>query len=184
MEKFINVKSGKEVKVGDLIRVVAGVNLPVFGEIKAIKEITLTKDILTKLILRGEVKIVKETSDPMKIWVNAWNNLCDKAKLTSGGMSSILDALKGANHWAVVQLLLKEIAIELDKKYDNHIKNSEKIYAISPQDGRIHEVDKSHIKNYKAFPAFRNIEDAKIACSLVKNHLKSIFGDDQEKPKD
>ena len=184
MEKFINVKSGKEVKVGDLIRVVAGVNLPVFGEIKAIKEITLTKDILTKLILRGEVKIVKETSDPMKIWVNAWNNLCDKAKLTSGGMSSILDALKGANHWAVVQLLLKEIAIELDKKYDNYINKSEKIYAISPQDGRIHEVDKSHIKNYKAFPAFRNIEDAKIACSLVKNHLKSIFGDDQEKPKD
>ena len=81
-------------------------------------------------------------------------------------------------------MVLREIAIELDKKYDNHINNSEKIYAISPQDGRIHEVDKSHIKNYKAFPAFRNIEDAKIACSLVKNHLKSIFGDDKEKPKD
>lgn len=184
MEKFINVKSGKEVKVGDLIKVVANVNIPVFGEIEAIKEITLTKDMLTKLILRGEVKIVKETSDPRKILANAWNNLCDKAKLTSGGMSSILDALKGANHWAVVQLLLKEIAIELDKKYDNHINNSEKIYAISPQDGRIHEVNKSHIKNYRAFPAFRNIEDAKIACSLVKNHLKSIFGDDKEKPKD
>ena len=99
-------------------------------------------------------------------------------------MSCLIDALEGANHWAVVQLLLKEIAIELDKQYNNHIKNSEKIYAISPQDGRIHEVNKSHIKNYKAFPAFRNIEDAKIACSLVKNHLKSIFGDDQEKPKD
>lgn len=184
MEKFINVKSGKEVKVGDLIKVVANVNLPVFGEIEAIKEITLTKDMLAKLIIRGEVKIVQETSDPRKIWVNAWNNLCDKAKLTSGGMLSILNALKGANYWAVVQLLLKEIAIELDKKYDNHINNSEKIYAISPQDGRIHEVDKSHIKNYRAFPAFRSIEDAKIACSLVKNHLKSIFGDDKEKPKD
>ena len=141
-------------------------------------------DMLTKLILRGEVKIVKETSDPRKIWANAWNNLCNKTEVTSGFMSGILDILEKANHWAVVQLLLKEIAIELDKKYDNHINNSEKIYAISPQDGRIHEVDKSHIKNYRAFPAFRNIEDAKIACSLVKNHLKSIFGDDQEKPKD
>lgn len=184
MEKFINVKSGKEVKVGDLIRVVANVNIPVFGEIKAVKEITLTKDMLTKLIIRGEVKIVKETSDPIKIWANAWKNLCNKTRITSIDMSSILDALEGANHWAVVQLLLKEIAIELDKKYDNHINNSEKIYAISNQDGRIHEVDKSHIKNYKAFPAFRSIEDAKIACHLVKNHLKSIFGDDQEKPKD
>ena len=181
MEKFINVKSGKEVKVGDLIRVVAGVNHPVFGEIKAVKEITLTKDMLTKLIIRGEVKIVKETSDPRKIWINAWNNLCNKAEVTSGCMLGILDILEKANHWAVVQLLLKEIAIELDKKYDNHINNSEKIYAISPQDGRIHEVDKSHIKNYKAFPAFRNIEDAKIACSLVKNHLKSIFEDVKKK---
>ena len=184
MEKFINVKSGKEVKVGDLIRVTAGVNHPVFGEIKAVKEVTLTKDMLTKLIIRGEVKIVKETSDPIEIWDNAWKNLCNKANVTSRVMSSILDALEGANHWAVVQLLLKEIAIELDKKYDNHINKSEKIYAISPQDGRIHEVNKSYIKNYKAFPAFRTIEDAKIACSLVKNHLKSIFGDDQEKPKD
>ena len=184
MEKFISVKSGKEVKVGDLIRVVANINIPVFGEIKAVKEITLTKDILTKLIIRGEVKIVKETSDPIKIWANAWKNLCNKAEVTSEKMSIILEVLKGANRWVVVQLLLKEIAIELDKKYDNHINNSEKIYAISPQDGRIHEIDKSHIKNYKAFPAFRNIEDAKIACSLVKNHLKSIFGDDQEKPKD
>lgn len=177
MEKFINVKSGKEVKVGDLIRVVANVNLPVFGEIEAVKEITLTKDMLTKLILRGEVKIVKETSDPIEIWAKAWKNLCNKANVTSRVMSSILESLEKANHWAVVQLLLKEIAIELDKKYDNHINNSEKIYAISSQDGRIHEVDKSHIKNYRAFPAFRNIEDAKIACSLVKNHLKSIFGD-------
>lgn len=184
MEKFINVKSGKEVKVGDLIKVVANVNIPIFGEIKAVKEITLTKDMLTKLIIRGEVKIVKETSDPMKIWANAWKNLCNKANVTSEKMSSILDILEDANHWVVVQLLLKEIAIELDKKYNNHINNSEKIYAISHQDGRIHEVDKSHIKNYKAFPAFRNIEDAKIACHLVKNHLKSIFGDDQEKPKD
>ena len=184
MEKFINVKSGKEVKVGDLIRVTAGVNHPVFGEIKAVKEVTLTKDMLTKLIIRGEVKIVKATTYPIETWANAWKNLCNKANVTSEKMSIILEVLREANHWAVVQLLLKEIAIELDKKYDNHIKNSEKIYAISNQDGRIHEVDKSHIKNYKAFPAFRSIEDAKIACSLVKNHLKSIFGDDQEKPKD
>ena len=67
MEKFINVKSGKEVKVGDLIKVVTNVNLPVFGEIKAVKEITLTKDMLTKLILRGEVKIIKLDKDEVQV---------------------------------------------------------------------------------------------------------------------
>ena len=181
MEKFISVKSGNEVKVGDLIRVVAKVNSPVFGEIKAVKEITLTKNMLAKLILRGEVKVVKETSDPMKIWANAWKNLCNKANVTSEKMSSILDVLEEANHWAVVQPLLKEIAIELDKQYDNHISKSEKIYAISPQDGKIHEINKKTIKSYKAFPAFRTVEDAKIACSLLKHHLKSIFEDVKKK---
>lgn len=181
MEKFINVKSGKEVKVGDLIRVVANVNIPVFGEIKAVKEITLTKDMLTKLIIRGEVKIVKETSDPIKIWANAWKSLVDKTGLSSKKLALAFDIAEKVNPWVVVQVVLKEIAIELDKQYDNHISNSEKIYAISPQDGKIHEINKKTIKSYKAFPAFRTVEDAKIACSLLKHHLKSIFEDVKKK---
>ena len=184
MKKFIVTSNGKEIKIGDVITVTEVIKTP-FTVAKIDTTIKVTEEMLPILIKEGKVTAVEENGcDIFKIWANAWKNLCNKANVTSEKMSSILDILEDANHWVVVQLLLKEIAIELDKKYNNHINNSEKIYAISPQDGRIHEIDKSHIKNYKAFPAFRNIEDAKIACHLVKNHLKSIFGDDQEKPKD
>lgn len=137
---------------------------------------------MDKLIKDG--KVVVGERDINKIWNDAIRSLAEKTNWKKEKLLNILATLHLVNPWAVTQMVLREIAIELDKKYNNTINKSEKIYAISPQDGRIHEVDKSYIKNYKAFPAFRNIEDAKIACSLVKNHLKSIFEDAQEKPKD
>ena len=76
---------------------------------------------------------------------------------------------------AVLSMILREIAIELDKKYEDHIENSPEIYAISMLDGRITKANKVHIRNYRNFAAFRSIDDAKIACSIVRDILKSIF---------
>lgn len=108
-----------------------------------------------------------------------WNvvlcNICQKTGWSEKKLDNILTTLSDLNPWATLQYILKEIALELDKKYENHINDSEKIFAISPQDGRIHEVDKAHIKCYRAFPAFRTVEDAKFACRIVKKPLKEIF---------
>lgn len=76
---------------------------------------------------------------------------------------------------AAFNIIVREIAVWLDHKYEDHIENSEKIYAISPLDGRIHEVCKAHIKNYRNFAAFRTIEDAKFACNLLRGQLKGMF---------
>ena len=42
-------------------------------------------------------------------------------------------------------------------------------------DGRITKANKAYIKNYRNFAAFRTIEDAKIACRIVKPILKEMF---------
>lgn len=76
---------------------------------------------------------------------------------------------------AAFNIVVREIAIWLDKQYEDHIENSEKIYVISTFDGRIHEVCKKYIKNYRNFAAFRTIEDAKFACNLLRGQLKSMF---------
>lgn len=76
---------------------------------------------------------------------------------------------------AVFNILAREIAVDLDKKYDDHIEKSERIYAISPLDGRVHQICKGHIKNYRNFAAFRNIEDAKYACAILRDQLKEMF---------
>ena len=173
MMKFIVAKSGKEINLGDKILIVGAVNTPV-GMIKAQKTVTITKELMSKFIKDGKVNVVEE-KDTNKLWSNAIESLSKKTNWKEEKLLNILTTLHLANPWAATQMVLKEIAIELDKKYDDHINKSEKIYAISPQDGRIHEINKKTVKNYKAFPAFRSIEDAKIACSLIREHLKSIF---------
>ena len=173
MKKLILVKNGKEINFGDKILITKSVNTPL-GITIVSKVAIVTKELMDKLIKDGKVNVVEE-KDINKIWNNAIENLTKKTNWKEEKLLNILNTLHLANPWAATQMVLREIAIELDKKYDDHINKSEKIYVISPQDGRIHEINKKTIKNYKAFPAFRSIEDAKIACSLIREHLKSIF---------
>lgn len=173
MKKFIVANSGKEINFGDKVLIVETVNYPL-GVAKIHRTAVVTKELMDKLIKDGKVNVVGER-DINKIWNDAIRSLAKKTNWKEEKLLNILATLHLANPWAATQMVLREIAIELDKKYDDHINKSEKIYVISPQDGRIHEINKKTVKNYKAFPAFRNIEDAKIACSLIREHLKSIF---------
>lgn len=173
MKKFIVVKNGKEINFGDKILIVKIVNTPL-GVARVHKVTIVTKELMDKLIKNGKVNVVEE-KDINKIWNDAIKSLAKKTNWKEEKLLNILNTLHLANPWAATQMVLREIAIELDKKYDDHINESEHIFAISPQDGRVHEINKAHIKNYRAFPAFRTINDAKIACSLVRENLKSIF---------
>lgn len=173
MKKFILANSGKEINFGDKTLIVESINTP-FSIARIQKVAVVTKELMDKLIKDGKVNVV-EGNDINKIWDDAIKSLAKKTNWREEQLLSILATLHLANPWAATQMVLKEIAIELDKKYDDLINKSEKIYVISPQDGRIHEINKKTIKNYKAFPAFRSIEDAKIACSLIRENLKSIF---------
>ena len=173
MKKFILADSGKEINFGDRILIVGDINTPL-SVAKVQRVAVVTKELMGKLIKDGKVNVVEENSIN-KIWNDAIKSLAKKTNWKEEKLLNILATLHLANPWAATQMVLREIAIELDKKYDDHINKSEKIYIISPQDGRIHEINKKTVKNYKAFSAFRSIEDAKIACSLIREHLKSIF---------
>lgn len=173
MKKFIVANSGKEINFGDRILIVEDINTPL-STARVQRVAVVTKELMGKLIKDGKVNVVEENGIN-KIWNDAIKSLAKKTNWKEEKLLNILATLHLANPWAATQMVLREVAIELDKKYDDHINKSEKIYAISPQDGRIHEVNKKTVKNYRAFPAFRSIEDAKIACSLIREHLKSIF---------
>ena len=173
MKKFILADSGKEINFGDRILIVGDINTPL-SVARVQRVAVVTKELMGKLIKDGKVNVVEENGIN-KIWNDAIKSLAKKTNWKEEKLLNILATLHLANPWAATQMVLREIAIELDKKYDDHINKSEKIYVISPQDGRIHEINKKTVKNYKAFPAFRSIEDAKIACGLIREHLKSIF---------
>lgn len=90
-------------------------------------------------------------------------------------MAGWLNGIAELSPIAAFSIIVREVAVYLDHKYEDHIENSEKIFAISPLDGRIHEVCKAYVKNYRNFAAFRSIEDAKFACNLLRGQLKDMF---------
>lgn len=93
-------------------------------------------------------------------------------------MANYLQVLWDIKPFAAFCVLLREIAIELDKKYEDHINNCKEVFIISSMDGRIHKVSRGCIKNFRNFAAFRTEEDAKIACRILRKELKEMFKSD------
>lgn len=179
MEK-IYLTNGKEVQIGDILTKVSKVKNPPFGEGTVVQRVVVTEGILPELIKAGIVttkldeKPVAKTKIPMELdyyiekIANKLNWKVEKVYNYLNNVDTILPA-------AAFSMILREIAIELDKKYEDHIEKSPEIYVISLFDGRITKANKAHIKNYRNFAAFRTVEDAKIACSIVRDILKELF---------
>lgn len=98
-------------------------------------------------------------------------------KKTAGWLDSIAD---GYPH-AAFNIVLKEIAIILDKKYQDHISNCTNVFVISTIDGKIHNIGRDGIKSFKNFAAFRTLEDAKIAYEIMKDFLEEMFASNEER---
>lgn len=90
-------------------------------------------------------------------------------------MCRLINILYNACPQAALNMLLREVAIEIDKKYPDHIEKSDKIYTVSMVNGRITEIPRGTIKNFRHFAAFRTIEDAKLGCKIVRKLLKDMF---------
>ena len=185
MEKFV-LKNGEEVKMGDKLIKQCIVNTPI-SKGRIIQEVIVNEETLPELLKVGVLTPVgcahgtgctyrhcSKGEVPMDInfYIEriaarlGWKP--EKVYNYLNGVNSILPA-------AALSIVLREIATELDKKYEDHIENSPEIYVISLLDGRITKANKAHIRNYRNFAAFRTIEDAKIACKIVKPVLKEMF---------
>lgn len=171
-EKLYLAGTGKEVAIGDKIRCHF-----VKGDVTSVTAITIND--LTIPILKDTGILVttppKTTMSNASLISNIIQRLSDRMGWKPQKVEGYLDAINGIMPMAAFNIVLREIAIMLDMKYPDHIENSEKIYCISPLDGRIHEVCKAHIKNYRNFAAFRSIDDARIACGILREHLKDMF---------
>ena len=77
----------------------------------------------------------------------------------------------------VLSLLAKQISLELDQHYDGHIRDAEHIFVLSTVDGTITEIpDKARVEtNYRNFAAFRSLEDANLAYSILSHLYNEAF---------
>ena len=179
MEK-IYLKNGKEVQIGDTLVKVSKVIAPFFDG-AVVQHIVVTEDTLPKLLEDGTLTTTNPTkstvleSDVPKD-IDYYNqNIAQKLGWKMEKVYNYLNSVDSILPAAAFSMVLREVAIELDKKYEDHIEKSPEIYVISMLDGRITKVNKAHIKNYRNFAAFRSISDAKIACKITKDILKEMF---------
>lgn len=161
------LKNGEEVYVGDIL--VKGDKFYVVCE----------EDI--PILIENEILYTEKPSDKKEVNISENDLAFYVGKIAqrlgwrhekAAGYLNNLDSIYPA---AAFTIVLREIAIELDKKYEDHIEKSPEIYVISMLDGRITKANKAHIKNYRNFAAFRSVNDAKIACRITRDILKEMF---------
>ena len=77
----------------------------------------------------------------------------------------------------VLSLLAKQISLELDQHYEGHIRDAEHIFVLSTVDGTITEIPaKARVEtNYRNFAAFRSLEDANLAYSILGHLYNEAF---------
>lgn len=179
MEK-IYLTNGKEVQIGDTLTKVSVVD-PYFGGAAVIRHIVVTEDIIPRLLELGIVtttnptkSTVVESEVPMELEYYI-QKIAKKLGWKMEKVYNYLNSVDSILPTAAFSMVLREVAIELDKKYEDHIGKSPEIYVISMLNGRITKANKAHIKNYRNFAAFRTIEDAKIACRITRDILKEMF---------
>ena len=175
--------SNEEVKIGDKV-VGANVQITPTGFKVNKKLMVLDQELLNRLI--ADKIIVEKTGRDIQSEVPTdiefyIEKIAKKKGWKLEKLYNFLNGIDELSEVAAFSIVLREVAIEIDKKYKDHIQDSPKIYVISLFDGRITEANKAHIKNYRNFAAFRTIEDAKIACKIVSPLLKELFKDGRRK---
>lgn len=108
------------------------------------------------------------------------NSLAQKKGWKPEKMAEFLDNLHEICPGATFNVILREIAVKLDKKYEDHIGKSEEIYCVSMTNGHIFKMDKRLIKNFRNFAAFRTLDDAKLACRITRSLLRDMFKSDRK----
>lgn len=173
MKKYVFTDTGESVELGDFL-----VNKVTRGDVSLVSYKKITKEILEALLKDGIVCEVKDESIgiPVITLDSCLESLAERIHWDVDNIYRYIDRLSGISMSAVVSVLLREVAIALDKQYPDHIENSKEIWVISMLNGEISRVkDLNRIKNFRNFSAFRNLEDAKYAKALMQPYFKQMF---------
>lgn len=165
-------ENGKEIKVGDYVIHREDIAHPQLGKIHSETTILVTKESIPTLIKMGIIVPSTTPSNHIGCYIS---KALAKLGWTESKDLKYLQDLDNVYPTALFSILLREIAIELDKKYDDHIENSPEIFVVSTLDGRISKANKAHIKNYRNFAAFRSVADAKFACRILRSYLRDMY---------
>lgn len=96
---------------------------------------------------------------------------------TPDAIETMIELLNTLPDYIKFEMMLRAAAVLIDRKYPDHINNAkvDKYYTINMTDGKVCEVPKKSIKNFRNFAAFRTLDDIKIATKLLRPLMKHIW---------
>jgi len=174
MEKYFLVENGTEVKAGEYIKCTTLCETP-FGKTETTYQVPINAYNIPILVKENIIRVEKTEEYTVN---EVLQGLADRLGWDLNRTISYIDKLIDISPIAAYSILLKTIAKKFDKKYEGHISNSEYIFSISTINGAINRVDKSKIKSYEHFAAFRTIEDAKAAKAILK--FNELYGEQKD----
>lgn len=179
--KFIT-KEGKKVSLGEPFSVTATLKEEGVKTNFIFRSSRLTSPQARMLVMRGILKeekpldkVEKEpkvpTFDEAVALVSTWLMGTPHEKDTAR------EFLAAMPDYARFSVVLRAFAVLIDRKYPDHINNADvdKYFTIDMTNGRVCEVPKGKIKNFRNFAAFRSIDDIKIATKVLRPFIKELW---------
>lgn len=180
-DKFIT-KEGKKVSLGEPLSINTTTKREGVETFVIFKSDSLTSSQARMLVMRGvlkEEKLLDEeeaipvvpTLDETIALVSTWLMGTPHAKNTAR------EFLAAMPNYAEFSVVLRALAVLIDRKYPDHINNADvdKYFTIDMTNGRVCEVPKGRIKNFRNFAAFRTIDDIKIATKILRPFIKELW---------
>lgn len=159
MLKYFSKKTGKEIELGSTFKI--------SGE--------LTPEMAEMLVKGGFIEVEDIDEDDV-LGKKIIEKLTKQLGYSKEMCTEFFATLYKVNPTACLVVLLKKIAVELDKKYPDHISKCDEVFFISTATGEIHTVSTDKVTSFNGFAAFRTLEDAKTAKRQVQPILNDIFG--------
>lgn len=164
MKKYVLKETGKEVNQGDLL--------------VRTETIVINEETIPNLLKEGVLVVEGSDTDIDLDGDSILNHLANRIGWNRDNLKKYLENFNNINLTAVFSTLLKEIAIMMDEKYEDHISNSKEIYIINTIDGNITKLHNlSRVKNFKNFAAFRSYEEANLAKIALAPVMKELYGE-------
>lgn len=183
-EKLILKSTGKPINLGDMVKTEFHYTKD-GATYHGVREETLTEKNLKKYINKkvitvqtfGEPNPYEGIPDDISYYLSkVASNLCTDIRVAPF-FGHLFERLLIYSPTAIMQMVLKEIALTLDCRFHDYITQSQEIWGISLLNGAVYSIPKEEIKNYRNFAAFRSKEDAlfakKVASRLIKMCFKS-----------
>lgn len=152
MKKYIlNDSYKKEVKVGDTLSC----------------SIIVSKSNLPKLIEKGIIKDVTPIT---------WNTIIKSIENKPGYVIGTIDSLYYVSPISLFHLMLREVAILMDQRYEGHIKECGEVYILTTvQSLRIAKYNINDDTTFESFAAFRTSEDIEKARQILMPLIEKIY---------